>query len=226
MDFSITSPLRENISSRVQASIREALMSAHFRPGEKLNIRSMAKMLGTSATPIREALAHLAAEGAIEMRPGYSARVPLFSLEKYQELCAIRKAVEGLAAEVAAKRIVESEVTELHRTLGSFRLACRDLEPVIALDYSRRFRFGVYRAANMPLLIRTIESLWLQCAPMFRLAPPIEDKQLAETYERVIAALSARDSLKARTEIEKSIDLGYVRLLQHIETAADAAPAA
>lgn len=200
-------------------------MSAHFKPGEKLNIRALAKMLGTSPTPVREALAHLAAEGAIEMRPGYSARVPLFSLEKYQELCTIRKVVEGFAAEVAAERITEADVAELHRILGSFRLACRNKDPIIALDYSRRFRFGVYRSADMPLLIRTIEGLWLQCAPMFRLAPPTQDPKLAETYEQVIAALSGRDSAKARRGIEQSIDLGYTRLLHQVEINTDIAPA-
>lgn len=216
MNLPLSVPPRENVSSRVQASIREAIMSAQFEPGEKLNIRALAGMLGTSATPIREALAHLAAEGAIEMRPGYSAKIPLFSLQKYQELCTIRKAVEGLASAVAATKITSRQLAELNRILQKFRLACQEQETILALKYSREFRFAVYRVSRMPILIRTIEGLMLQCAPMFRLAPPTNDPKLAQAYQEVIDALTARDSMKATATIEKTIELGYNRLLETI----------
>src|SRR5687767_9318198 len=85
-------PVGETLSTHVERGIREALMSGRFQPGERLNISALASALGTSATPVREALSHLAAEGAVELVPGRSVRVPLFSRERFEELKLIRMA--------------------------------------------------------------------------------------------------------------------------------------
>lgn len=218
--WSLTEASRENLSSHVQRRVREALMSARFHPGEKLNIREMATMLGTSATPVREALARLAAEGAIEMRAGHSARVPVISPERYAELCEVRKCVEGFAAEVAATRISQAGLVELRRVLLKYDQACANAQSDRMLNFNLQFRFGVYRAAAMPTLERIIEGLWLQSAPMFRLLSPINDPVLGETYRRVIKALAARDPAGARAALQDAISLGSSRLLEYLETQA------
>src|SRR5262249_12932841 len=92
-------------------------MAGRFQPGERLNIRALAAMLGTSARPIREALSRLAADGAVEMVPNQSVRVPLFDRERFEELKLIRMAVEGLAAEQAATRITVAEIDAVERLL-------------------------------------------------------------------------------------------------------------
>src|SRR5687767_14976592 len=85
-------PVRENLSSHVERGIWRAFKAGRFQPGERLNISALASALGTSATPVREALSHLAAEGAVELVPGRSVRVPLFSRERFEELKLIRMA--------------------------------------------------------------------------------------------------------------------------------------
>jgi DNA-binding GntR family transcriptional regulator len=106
----LAQPPRETLSTHVERGIREALMAGRFQPGERLNIRALATMLGTSATPVREAMSRLAAEGAIDMVPNQSVRVPEFSRERFEELKLIRMAVEGLAAEQAAVSITTAEI--------------------------------------------------------------------------------------------------------------------
>src|SRR5262245_3199976 len=95
-------------------------MAGRFQPGERLNIRALAAMLGTSATPVREALSRLAANGAAEMVPTQSVRVPLFNRARFEELKLIRMAVEGLAAEQAATRMTSAEIETAEQLLTRY----------------------------------------------------------------------------------------------------------
>ena len=205
---------RENLSTHVERGIREALMSGHFQPGERLNIRALAAMLGTSATPVREALSRLAADGAVEMAPGQSVRVPLFDRERFEELKLIRMATEGLAAAQAVGRITEAELVELDRLRGRYVEAARANRSDRSLGFSKQFRFGIYEAARMPALLRVIESLWIRCAPSFRFMyrTAAVDPDLEAAYADVMAALRHKDPEGARRAIERAIAIGTDRL--------------
>ena len=93
-----------SLRRQVYDSLREALTAGRFVPGQKLTFRFVAGALGVSLTPVREALRRLVAEGAFEMQPNRSVRVPLMTRAKILELRDIRMALEGLAAEKAADR--------------------------------------------------------------------------------------------------------------------------
>jgi GntR family colanic acid and biofilm gene transcriptional regulator len=207
-------PRRENLSTHVERGIREALMSGHFQPGERLNIRSLAAMLGTSATPVREALSRLAADGAVEMAPGQSVRVPLFDRERFEELKLIRMATEGLAAAQAASRITEPEIAAIDGLRNQYVEAARANRGDRSLGFSKQFRFGIYEAARMPALLRVIESLWTRSAPSFRFMyrKAAVDPDLEAAYTDVVAALRRSDSDGARRAIERAIAIGTDRL--------------
>src|SRR5439155_6547292 len=108
-------PVHTSLRNRVYASLRDALTAGRFTPGQKLSFRFIAGTLGVSLTPVREAIRRLVAEGAFEMLPNRSVRVPLMTLEKVLELCDIRRAVEGLAAEKAAAIATREQIAELRR---------------------------------------------------------------------------------------------------------------
>ena len=205
---------RETLSTHVERGIREALMAGRFLPGERLNIRVLATMLGTSATPVREALSRLAAEGAIEMVPNQSVRVPRFSHQRFEELKLIRMAVEGLAAEHAAASITAPEIDAIEQLLTQYIAAAHANRTDRSLGFSKRFRFGIYGAARMPALLRVIEGLWLQSAPSFRFMYPTTaiDLELEEAYADAIAGLKRRDALLTRRSIERVIAIGTERL--------------
>ena len=100
---------RENLTSKVYQQIKEAIMSGHFQPGERLPIRSLAEKMGTSITPVREALLKLVSLGALNLKPAHPISVPVLNKEKYLENRTIRIAVEGLAAAQAAMKIKKQQ---------------------------------------------------------------------------------------------------------------------
>lgn len=213
----LAQPRRETLSTKVERGIREALMAGRFLPGERLNISALAKMLGTSATPIREALSRLAAEGAIEMVPNQSVRVPSFSSERFEELKLIRMAVEGLAAEQATMSITVEEIAALEQLLTNYIAAAHANRTDRSLSYSKQFRFGIYAAARMPTLLRVIEGLWARSAPSFRFMYPTSaiDLELEEVYADTVAAMKVRDHKLARRSIERAIAIGTDRLREN-----------
>src|SRR3977135_4649241 len=105
-----SNPADTSLRHQVYDSLREALTAGRFLPGQKLTFRFVAGALGVSLTPVREALRRLVAEGAFEMQPNRSVRVPLMTRAKILELRDIRIALEGLAAKQAAKRSKKEEV--------------------------------------------------------------------------------------------------------------------
>ncbi len=101
----------------VERSLKQALLEGRLRPGERLVTRELAHQLGTSLTPVREALLKLAAAGALEAAPSQSFQVPVMTEAGYREIADIRAAVEGLAAE-RATQVIRPETLAALRDLN------------------------------------------------------------------------------------------------------------
>lgn len=213
----------EILRERVYQQIRTDLMSGHFAPGQKMTIRALAGELGTSLTPVREALYRLAAEGALEGEANRSVRVPILTGEHIRELRDIRIAVEGLAVARAASRITPAEIREIKRIAADLQ-AARDRGDVgNDMANIRAFHLTLYRTAGMPTLARVIENLWLRTGPYLRLLYPEYIGQVkarrGDWRGRLCTALQRHDADAARDEIERDL----TDALTYLANMADAA---
>lgn len=86
-------------SAWADRQLREAILNGRVQPGDALVISSLAKELGVSATPLREALGRLAAEGLVEMQAHGSARVASVDLAEAIEIYELRQMLEPMALE-------------------------------------------------------------------------------------------------------------------------------
>ena len=77
------------LSAKVYQDLRELIISGQLQPGERLTLAGMAKALGTSAMPVREAIQKLAADDALELLPNKSVRVPVMTRTRFRELVTI-----------------------------------------------------------------------------------------------------------------------------------------
>lgn len=206
-----------SLRSRVYDWLREGLTAGRFTPGEKLSFRFIAGTLGVSLTPVREAIRRLVAEGALEMRPSRSVRVPLMTRDKVLELRDIRLAVEGLAAEKAAAVATREQAMQLRRIATELLAARSRGDTSSDRAKIREFHFTLYAIARQPTLLRVIEGLWLQTGPYMNLLYPdfIASPRGPERRLRIIRALQAHDAAAARREIEGDIGdaLSYVASL-------------
>ena len=79
-----------SLSERVYSKLRNALMRGELVPDQRLKIGDVAAQLGTSETPVREALFQLARDGAIEIKPRHFLKVRRLSMAEYLEIRDIR----------------------------------------------------------------------------------------------------------------------------------------
>ena len=200
-------PADTSLRTQVYESLREALTAGRFRPEQKVTFRFVADALGVSLTPVREALRRLVAEGAFEMQPNRSVRVPPMTRAKVLELRDIRIAVEGLAAEKAAGNATRQDVAQLRRIALAIAAARSRGDNAMDRQKIREFHFALYSIARQPTLMRLIESLWLQTGPYMNLLYPeyISRPRGPQTRARIVRALQARNAAAARREIEADI---------------------
>jgi DNA-binding GntR family transcriptional regulator len=120
MDVVSTTPAALRLTAR-QPLVRDVydvlvdmFMNHTFAPGERLNIDALARTLGVSQTPIREAMARLDAEGLILKEPRRSYTVaPLITVEELRALIDLRLLIEPPAAAAAARNASPDEAADL-----------------------------------------------------------------------------------------------------------------
>lgn len=220
-------PSDTSLRHQVYDSLRESLATGRFLPGQKVTFRFVAGALGVSLTPVREALRRLVAEGAFEMRPNRSVRVPLMTRAKVLELRDIRMALEGLATANAATVASKKQVAQVRRIAGEILAARERGDSVTDRQKIREFHFAVYAIAEQPVLLRLIEGLWLQTGPYMNLLFPqfVASPRGPEGRLRLIRALQAHDAVAARREIENDIRHALSYVADLADTDGNIAPA-
>lgn len=87
---------RISLTMQVENSLKGALITGSLKPGARLITKEIADKLGTSITPVREALLRLVSAGALQATPAQAFLVPEVTLERYNEINAIRKQLEPM----------------------------------------------------------------------------------------------------------------------------------
>jgi DNA-binding GntR family transcriptional regulator len=200
----------ETLGGRVYRGLRDYLMAGQAQPGQKLTLRDLAYALGTSPMPVREAVRRLAAEGALEALPNRAIRVPVMTRPRFVELRRIRVALEGLAVEEAAARVTPDDLKRLAELNTAFtqEMRRRNTDEARLFRANKDFHFLVYERAEMPVLLATIEGLWVQIGPVLHRSLRIRaiaqhrGNPAPHWHERLIRALKRRDASAARSAIE------------------------
>jgi DNA-binding GntR family transcriptional regulator len=196
---------RETLHERVYEEVKKAIMGGSIAPGQPMTIRALAKALGTSVMPVREALRRLVAERALELLPNRSVSLPVMTADKFDQIYRIRVALEGLMAETAAKFITPDELHRMSRLNDEMIAKLRQgTKRYLALN--QEFHFQLYQAARMPLAMSIVETLWLQIGPfLHHVKTDFGAPNFLNHHEAMLKAMAQRDGPKARAAIEADI---------------------
>jgi DNA-binding GntR family transcriptional regulator len=126
----------ETIRKKVHKHLREQILSGEIGPNERLIETKIAKEIGTSRTPVREALHSLEQEGLIESIPRIGYKVKLINDHEAVEIWEIRSAIETLAARWACENARERLIKELRKniTLAEKHIANNEVTTFVDLD--------------------------------------------------------------------------------------------
>jgi DNA-binding GntR family transcriptional regulator len=108
---------KETTSMAVYRHIYNLVVTGAFKPGEWIRERQLKEILGVSSTPIREALKMLVQERVLESVPHHGVRVKSLSLKEIEDIYVLRADLEGLAAQLAAKRGTEAQFKQMEELL-------------------------------------------------------------------------------------------------------------
>lgn len=117
-------PLQANTKvGKVVAHLRRAILTGDIAPGEWLRQDELAEAFGVSATPVREALRHLAAEGLVEHIPHRGVRAVAYDMSVALDYYELRAILEPLAVRMAAQHLGENGLAALEQLLQDAQVA-------------------------------------------------------------------------------------------------------
>lgn len=186
----------EYVLQRLRAEITEGVL----HPGAPLRQGEIAERYGVSATPVREALRLLEAEGLILYASHRGATVADFDGQRIDDLYRIRAELEGLGAAMAAERIEPDaleRIIEIHETM----VRHHEAEEVRELPrLNREFHFEIYEAAS-PVLASFVTNVWssLPVTVTLWLNDKAFRQRLVDEHEDIVRSLRAGDVDAARS---------------------------
>jgi DNA-binding GntR family transcriptional regulator len=189
-----------SLGQRVYQTLREAILSLSYRPGEILRKPEICDALGVSRSPVADAVARLAAEGLVDVVPQAGTFVARFSMEEIREGAFLRESIEVAAIERVAETITEDQLIQLRRnlTVQAALIADGDVPGFYQMDAAMHeliLSFTGFRR-----LAQVSETAWLHVNRARQLILPVPGRISAtlDEHRAILAALESRDPAAAR----------------------------
>ena len=198
--------LRDNISDSVAAELRLRIVDGRLPAGERINEVHLARELGVSRTPLREALSRLASEGALRSVPRFGFFVRPLTLEEFEQIYDIRPILDPEALRLAG--LPDAKTLERLEVLNRRLATARDPEAVIALD--DEFHLALLDRCPNRVLLEMIQSIILRTR-RYELALMRETsnvRRATEDHARILAALRRRDLPGACAALKRNMQWG------------------
>lgn len=173
--------------------IRRAIQEGRLQPGDRLREIELARQIGLSRTPIREALGRLQAEGLVVHDAARGVVVAELDYSMVTELYYMREVLEGAAARLAAQHASEVEISILDELCQQYEAALGDELALTACN--RRFHETLYRCSHNRYLLNMVTVLHdaLSLLGSTTLGSPERAAETLREHRDVLAAIRARD---------------------------------
>lgn len=148
-------PLRDVVFK----TLRQAILTGEFMPGERLMEISLANRLGVSRTPVREAIRKLELEGLVVMIPRKGAAVARITVSDLKDVLEVRCHLEEFAASIACERIDDEEIQELTVALKAFEDAIKVKNLKLIAERDVEFHDVIFKATKNKRLLQIINNL-------------------------------------------------------------------
>jgi DNA-binding GntR family transcriptional regulator len=194
---------RAVLRDQVKEILLERILSGHYEPGDRLVETRIAKELGTSQAPVREALRELELLRFVESAPFRGSWVREVSEEELGEIYPVRAAIEEVAARAAAVRL-DGEVAALEAEIEAMRNAA-DLHAQVEHDV--RFHRLIVEASGNRTLAEVWGSLRVEARTVITAVKTgIDRKQIAEMHVPIVEALRQRDPERAGRAVREHVE--------------------
>lgn len=188
--------------------ILDAIDQGIYGPRDRLVEAELAERFGVSRTPIREALQRLETQ-AMLTRDGRSLVVASLDHNQLAELYAVRSALEGLAARLAAKHATAEEVRVLYDMIAADREIVGD--PRKLSRANRRFHGQIHLASHNRYLVQQLEMVHRSMALLATTSLAVDGRgaEALDEHEAIVKAIEAGDEDAAEAALKAHISHAY-----------------
>lgn len=189
----------------VYRQLSDSLIQGRLKPDDRLKIRDLAEAMGTSVTPVRDAVQQLVHQGVLVMRSPRDIRVARIGRQEYLEIRDIRIELEGMAAAAAVPKATESDIQRLQELITLNEQALQAGRTVDAVMLNQQFHFEYCRLAAMPNLLEILRALWLKMGPLIAQSYEAGGRDMVEHHYPLIQAFKNKDARAARLAVQNDI---------------------
>lgn len=153
-------PISENKQERTYTILRKRIIDGTYASGYRLNIDALARELGVSKVPIREALRRLEAEGWVISNRNTSPQVAQIDLSQWEASMTILALLEGYATALAAEHLDETDYLKLWQINADMQQALHDFDVPAFNRLNRVFHTTIYARCPNTALIELLQQTW------------------------------------------------------------------
>jgi DNA-binding GntR family transcriptional regulator len=191
--------------------VRDLILAGKLLPGAVLPQAELARTIGMSTTPLREALRRLKQEGLVELDAHRDARVAPLDAAEARELLELRLALDPFAAALAAKRRTDDDLAAIADALDHLEALPRN-PTAEQLATHRAFHATIHRASRNRLLIDTLHAVWDK-TDRYRRHALEADRSAEEVDARAVEHRKMFEAVRDR-DADRAADL----VRRHVET--------
>lgn len=193
----------------VYTQLRADILDGSFPQGYDLNERAIAELVGTSRTPVREAVAQLVLDGLAERR-GRRTRVTVWDDEKTGQLYEIRAVLESEACRLAAMRRSESVVVKLSKLVAEQR-ELEDPPPALRREVNYQFHHEIWASNGNAFLLEANHKYGVQsmCIVPTTLRGEERWQQSLDEHEKLVQHIDRHEADAAATLMRHHLEAAF-----------------
>lgn len=185
-----------SLSSRVFHELKKKIIQGEYAELAELREATVAKELGVSRTPVREAIRQLELEGLVKIIPNKGTYVTGITKKDIYDIYQMRSLLEGLSARMAAGNMEEQDLNKMEETilLSKFHLAKAKEEEVVELDSA--FHEILYHASGSRMLERILKDFhgYVTSARAVSMKRKNRAQESIEEHQHIFEAIRERNA--------------------------------
>ncbi len=198
---------RRVLADQVKERILEGILTGHYPPDSRIIETQVARELGTSQAPVREALRGLEGLGFVEITPFRGARVRRPSRREILEAYTVRSTLEVLAARLAVPRLTDPDLADLRGHFEAMQAAAAAEDGHGVAEADARFHARIVELADNA----TLEKVWRSLEPFSRtyltlVVPGADPHWSADLHAPILDALGRRDADEVGAALRRHFD--------------------
>lgn len=194
---------RRVLSEQIKEIIIESILNGEFKAGDRVAENTIARKLGVSQAPVRDAIRDLVMLGFLESEAYRGATVRKFTSEELNEVYLIRAALESLGARLAVTRVTEGDAKALRKLLDDMITAALENNLALFVRLDTEFHEQIMKMSGNRHLHQMWKSLQFGYWTLITARTSKFGLEfLARRHSEVLSALLTRDPKKAIEEME------------------------